>query len=376
MAPQFLAVNVIARELAAAMMRLAPTNPFRTRPYAEAMHANGQQAWLLGTKRGGELVAGCYGFLASGHLNRCLWIPSLPHLPSDDVFWDGLMRFCSSHRIHCLELNNSFSPGAHIPSLPGEVKRHGQCECMLDLGDPEWERKLARKHRQNIKRALETGVTLRRNAGADACREHVRLMAMSMERRRKRGEAVSAPGVERQWSLCFQFTQKGAGELFQAVAGSEVLSSAVVLRAAEGAYYESAGASPEGMKCGASHFLIYSIARVLREESVRTFNLASAEVSNPGLRLFKLRFGATPVSLESATFYLGSNLRRRLTTAAHSLRQSGSALLRRIGAVGRGLQLSASVLAPCSAADRVPALWPPCDRAQQHWLESRERDRV
>jgi hypothetical protein len=382
MSTDFLAEDVVSPELAAAMIRLAPANPFCTKSYAEAMRALGQQGWLLGTERGGELIAGCYGFLSSGHLNRSLEISSLPDIPCDDAFWDGLMRFCSLHGITYLQLENSFLSGRHIPPLPGEVERRDIRQYVLDLGDPGWERKVARKHRQNIKRALETGATLRRTAGADACREHVRLMAMSMERLRKRGEAVSGAGVERQWSLCFQFTQKRAGELFQAVAGSEVLSSAVVLRAAEGAYYESAGTSPEGMKCGASHFLLYSIARVLREESVRTFNLGNAEVpgdpgaSNPGLELFKLRFGATPVSVESATFYLGSNLRRRLTAAAHSLRQSGSALLRRIGAVGRGLQLSASVLDPCSAADRVLALWPPCNRAQHHRLESRERGRV
>jgi hypothetical protein len=377
MATQFLAVNGIPRELAAALMSLAPANPFCTKSYAEAMHANGQQVWLLGTKRSGALIAGCYGLIASGYLNRCLRIPSLPHLPSGDVFWDGLLRFCSSHRIHCLELANSFSSGTHIPPLPGEVERRDTLEYVLDLGDPEWERNLARKHRQNIKRALETGVTLRRSAGADPCREHVRLMGMSMERRGRRGESAAVPGgVKHQRSLSLALTGKGAGELFQAVARGEVLSSAIVLRAAEGAHYYTAGTSPEGMKCGASHFLLYSIARVLREESARTFNLATGEVPNPGLRLFKLRFGATPVSLEHATFYFGSNLRRRLTTAAHSLRQSGSAFLRRIGAVGRGLQLSGSVLAPCSAADRAPALWPPCDRAQHHRLESRERGRV
>ena len=373
MATQFLAVNVIPRELAAALMSVAPANPFCTKSYAEAMHANGQQVWLLGTKRGGELVAGCYGLIASGHLNRCLQIPSLPHLPSGDVFWDGLMRFCSSHRIHCLELANSLSSGTHIPLLLGEVERRDTFEYVLDLGDPDWERKLARHHRRKIERALQAGVTVRRTAGVDACREHVRLVATSMERRRRRGESAAVPGgVKQQRSLSLALTEKGAGELFQAVECGEVLSSAIVLRAAEGARYYTAGTSPQGTKCGASHFLLYSIARVLRGESVRRFDLGTA-ADGPGLDLFKLRFGAAPVFLEHATFYLGSDLRRRLTTAAHYLRQSGSALLRRIGAAGRGLQLSASVLAPCSTADRVPALWPPCDSAQGLGLSAASR---
>jgi hypothetical protein len=126
--------------------------------------------------------------------------------------------------------------------------------------------------------------------------------------------------------------EKGAGELYQAIAGGEALASAMVLRAAEAAYYDSAGTSPEGMKCGAAHFLIYSIARVLREESNLTFNLGTAEPET-GLSLFKIRFGATPVPLQLARFYLGSDLRRKLTTAAHFLRDRSSAIYRWIGEV-------------------------------------------
>jgi len=332
MSTDFLAENLIPPQHAAAMMRLAPANPFRTRSYAEFMGAIGHKPWLLGTERGGELIAGCYGFLSSGYLNRSLRIDSPPDVPCDDVFWDGLMRFCSLHGITNLQLDRSASPGARIPPLPGEVERREIFEYVLDLGDAEWEQRLARKHRQNIKRALQAGATLRRAAGADACREHVRLMATSMERRRRRGESIigDVEGKLPEWIL---FIETGAAELFQAVAGGETVSSVVVMRAAEGAYYDSAGNSPEGMKCGASHFLIYSIARVLREESIRTFNLGGPE-PNPGLGLFKSRFGATPVSLESATFYFGSTLRRKLTIAARSLRQSRSALLRWIGAGG------------------------------------------
>jgi len=85
------------------------------------------------------------------------------------------------------------------------------------------------------------------------------------------GESIirDVQGKLPEWIL---FIETGAGELFQAVAGGEILSSAVVMRAAQGAFYESSGTSPEGMKCGASQFLIYSIARALREESIRTFN--------------------------------------------------------------------------------------------------------
>ncbi len=332
MPDHFLAEHVLSPELASAIMELAPANPYCTPSYAEAMRANRRQPWILGTERRGRLKVGCYGFIISGRLDRTLRIESLPNIACHDVFWDGLMRFCFSHRITRLLLNSFASSGVRIPPLPGEVERHARCEYVLDLEDPQWERRLARKHWQNIKRAQQTGVTLRRVSGVDACREHTRLRAASMERRRERGDSIIGD-VKRQLPLLILLIEKGAGELFQAVAGGEVLSSGMVIKAARGAYFDSAGNSPEAMKCGASHFLIYSIARVLREEAIGTFNLGDAEPNpNPGLGLFKSRFGARPVSLESASFYLGSGLRRKLTGAARPLRQIGSGFLRRAGA--------------------------------------------
>ena len=331
MATEFLAEKDVSPELASTLMKLAPANPFCTPSYAEAMAENGHQPWLLGIKRRGQVVAGCYGFLFSGRLNRGLQIPSLPDVPCDDVFWDGLLRFCSVHRITCLELQSFASSATHIPRLPGEVERQERCEYVLDLADRDWERKLARNHRRNIKMAMQSGLTVRRTGGVDACREHVRLMAATREGRLKRGEWIP-PAAEDRLSWFLLLIEKGAGELFQTVAGRKALSSMMILRAAEGGYGETSGTSPDGMRCGASHFLIYSIARALREESMRVFNLGGAE-SNPGLSLFKSLFAATPVSLESASVYLGGDFRRRLTGTARSLRQSGRNLLRRIGAV-------------------------------------------
>ena len=322
MSTEFLAENVVPPELAAAVMALAPANPFCTMSYAEARRAFGHQPWLLGIKRGGKLIAACYGFLASGRLNSVLQIRSLPDLPWDEVFWEGLVRFCSTHRISYLELDNRGSPGVRIPPLPGEVERQDQFDYVLDLKNPEWERKIARKHRLNIKMAMQSGLTLRRTGGADACREHVRLRAASRERRLKRGESFPFD-VEKLCAWSLLLIEKGAGELFLAVAGGKILSSVMILRAAEAACGESSGTSPEGMECGASHFLDYSIARTLREESTWMFNLGTGE-PNSGLSLFKTRFGATPVPLEFARFYLGSDLRRKLTHAVHFLRRTGT----------------------------------------------------
>jgi hypothetical protein len=50
-----------------------------------------------------------------------------------------------------------------------------------------------------------------------------------------------------------------------------------------GAYYQSVGTPPEGLKLGASPFLISQVAGILRQEGVQIFNLGGAGEDNPGL---------------------------------------------------------------------------------------------
>ena len=72
-------------------------------------------------------------------------------------------------------------------------------------------------------------------------------------RRRTRGEAVSDAAASQDHRA---FLESGAGELFQAVSGSTVLSSVLVLRASTSGYYQSAGTSQDGMAIGASAAVI------------------------------------------------------------------------------------------------------------------------
>jgi lipid II:glycine glycyltransferase (peptidoglycan interpeptide bridge formation enzyme) len=102
------------------------------------------------------------------------------------------------------------------------------------------------------------------------------------------------------------YVQQGAGNIVQAVKGDRILSSALVLKAEQGAYYQSGGTSAEGMACGASHYLLVEIARALQQAGMRSFNLGGTRDASSGLALFKSRFGARVVKLESATFHVGS----------------------------------------------------------------------
>jgi hypothetical protein len=88
-------------------------------------------------------------------------------------------------------------------------------------------------------------------------------MALSMTRRRVRGEQVS-DHMTNQLAEVTALAQGGAGEVFQAVADGQVLSSILVLQSVRGGYYHSAGTSPEGMACGASHLLVHDIAVTLQ----------------------------------------------------------------------------------------------------------------
>lgn len=210
------------------------------------------------------------------------------------------------------------------------MSRRPRCEYALDLVGADLAGGLAANHRRNIDRARRAGLRMERVADPAACDEHARLIGVSMRRRQELGEIVAVDPDSRSW---LAMGRAGAGELFQAVLDRRVLSSVFVLRAKTGAYYQSAGTSPEGMAAGASHFLVYEIARRLRAESLTVFNIGGADSLNPGLQRFKLGFGAAAVPLEAAEFWLGSAFRARLVSAVGAL---GRVARRSLGRSCRG----------------------------------------
>jgi lipid II:glycine glycyltransferase (peptidoglycan interpeptide bridge formation enzyme) len=134
---------------------------------------------------------------------------------------------------------------------------------------------------------------------ASACAQHLRLMNASLERRAKRGEDVE---IREQHARTLAVLTTRAGELFQVVNGEKVLSSILILRSSRGAYYQTGGTPPEGMKLGASPFLVSRVATILKQEGSRVFDLGGATTDNPGLHRFKAGFGTREVVLEAASF--------------------------------------------------------------------------
>jgi hypothetical protein len=293
-------------EMAAEVAALAPANPFCTPAHLRAKRALGAHPWVVGLRRGSELVWACPALLRHGPRNQWLEIETLPSDP-DAVFWTGLRQLCRRQRVTVLEVWTMATPQATLPPLPGEQWRRRRVEHVLSLAGQDLWGRLSGDQKRHIKRARKAGVELRSVTDPAACVEHARLMALSMRRRMERGEALSddiRPAAYEPYLRC------GAGELFQAVRDGTVLSSGLVLHARRGAYYDSSGTSPEGMTCGAAAFRVYESAKVLQERSLEVLNLGGVTPDNPGLYQFKVGLGAAQVPLECAGYCLDGPLWR------------------------------------------------------------------
>ena len=286
-----------------------PTNPFCTAEYVSATESLGAQACMMGLWQADEPVTGCFGFLTGSFLRRSLTIPSLPGIPEQQVFWEGLMQLCRELKVWRLEIDTYSSPAVELPQLQGELTRRTRWEYVLDLTGGNILDGVSSHHRRNITRAIQSGLVLQRTRSASACAQHLELMRSSMQRRADRGEAVN---TERDNARELALLASGSGEIFLAVRGEQVMSSGLVLRSRKGAYYQTAGNSPEGLNLGASPFLTSQIASTLQQEGVCLFNIGGTGADNPGLRRFKAGFGAREIELQAASFCPKSVVERKV----------------------------------------------------------------
>ena len=303
-------------DAAEALSRLCPTNPFCTPFYLQAMRVQNEQAWTLTLRdqHGGH--DGCLCYVRVGRVNRSLVIPSLPAIAARPAFWEELARQSRALRVSRLEINTFCSPAVTIPALPGESRRRTRYEYFVDMRAGELWNVLHENHRRRVRKAAKAGLDLRCEAGDAACSEHARLMASSMERRSDRGEEVPAQPAVRSFKPLLEC---GAGRLYQAVKGAEVLSSVLLLLSSQGAYLHSGGTSPEGMELGASHWLHHELMKRLATEGKAIYNLGGTEDDSSGLALFKIRFGAQQRRLEAVEAFPGNSLRSRFSLLARRL---------------------------------------------------------
>jgi hypothetical protein len=295
---QFRSVLAPSARLIEQVAACDPTNPFYTAEYVSTCESTGSVPCFIGLCDGSKVVSGCIGVLAGLFLRRSLVIHSLPSVLSPKFFWQGLLELCRKWQVWRLQIDTYASRASDIPQLPGELERWTRWEYVLDLEGENVLGGVSSQHRRNISRATRAGLSTRRTREVSACAQHLELMNASMERRAKRGEEVE---ISQEVAGLSALLSSGAGELFQAVKGDQILSSILILRSSQGAYYQSAGTLPEGMKLGSSPFLVSGLAAILKQEGCRVFNLGGTTADNPGLRRFKAGFGAREVTLQAAS---------------------------------------------------------------------------
>lgn len=305
-----------------ALCMLDPANPFSTPAFVGYRSAaSGTIPWALTFERDGQLHSGCIAYLQPSRLpwsNR-LEIHSLavPNGTGVETFWDGLWALCHRERVSRLTLLSFGSqPSTGLPDRPGRLWHRPRCEYLLNLVDFRGMKSLSSNHRRNLNRAEREGIRLVESREAGAAAIHASLMGLSLNRRRSRGEVVGGGSAG---DPTRRLLASGAARIFQSAQDGTVMSSILVLQARNGAYYHSAGTSPEGMKAGASHLLLTRLAEQLRAEGLDVFNLGGTD--SEGLARFKAGFGAEPVALEAAAWFTGNRVSILLDTLVNPLRR-------------------------------------------------------
>jgi hypothetical protein len=249
-------------------------------------------AWLILQETGSgqsEIVAVCA--CSHGRISKSL-IAIVITDPEDDAgFWVAIRTLVSQLHITQLSIErfSKLPRDDLVPTLPAERQRYRNVKLYIwRLDDEEWAARMSGNHRRNIHRARKAGVHVVTACDAKAVGAHIELIGGSLRRRAARGEPTSLASDAR---AVEEILSAGQALLFQAQVDKEVLSSKIIFQLDGFGYYDSGGTSEHGMKLGASHFLMHTIASDLRSRGVRTLNLDVASSSAGGLARFKAEFG-------------------------------------------------------------------------------------
>jgi lipid II:glycine glycyltransferase (peptidoglycan interpeptide bridge formation enzyme) len=280
------------------------------------------------------VTAGAIGYLRGRSISKALDITSAPALEDAHDFWESVLEFCRTNHVAEIAIDSFGARHVALPVWPAPALVRDRVEWVLNLGDCN-SANFATNHRRNIKKAGKLGVMMLSTSSPAAADVHACMMAASMRRRYRRGERVSSIQPQ-QAPLERALLTSGAGRLYQAVYHGKVVSSLMLLKASDGAYYQSAGTTEEGMAISASTFLVSEIIRSLMDEGRSVFNLGGAGPESEGLQRFKAGFGAQPVNLSAGVYQIASPIHRKLRAVVHLLREPESlrrSLARRIAAL-------------------------------------------
>lgn len=252
----------------------------------------GQTPWSFALERNGVLDTVAFGAQSSGRLSTFLDVSVTRPLGAKHGFWKGLVEFADATAATqllveqmCVAIDESM-----IPTLRGEFERYSNVKLYVwDLASDAWDGAMSTNHRRNIGRARKNGVGLISLPRPEAVRAHLGLIGASLARRAARGEPTNLASDAREVA---EILGTGNAELFQAAIDGEVVSSKIVYTLGPFAYYDSGGTSERGMSVGASQFLMYSIADLLRKRGIVSLDLDVASAAAGGLARYKAEFGA------------------------------------------------------------------------------------
>ena len=343
---EFVAIPWQERRRIAALAASDESNPFLAPAWGEARRRHGREVAGLAVEDEGRTIGGALGVLGAGQLRRTLEIESAPAFADQEAraaYWDGLASWCRDRGVTDLVVNTFAAPdGLRIPPLPGEVSRALRWEFVLPLQGEDLRGRLRKSHRNRVNRGAREGLRVRRGSSEAERDAHLAAVFGSRRRRRRRGESV---GGQSDPSYFHAFAATGAGEYFQAVSpDDEVLSSILVLRAPAGAYTHSSGTTPEGMERSAAHFLRFEMSEMLRDDGLEVLYMGGVSDPAGGLAEYKRGFGAEIRTLEKARAYLGSPVRKKVSTLVTLVRQDPLEIPRTLaGRVERSFVFAAEV---------------------------------
>jgi RimJ/RimL family protein N-acetyltransferase len=298
------------------LARLDSPSPFCTVAYARSLRRIGNEVWVFGPDRDGMLEDATLGCISPARWSRTLYFPSLAAFAGDPLFWESVYAMARQNGIDDVSAGTFGSPAFDLPRLRGETYRHTRQEYVLDLREPDLRKLMRHGFRDNVRKAQNAGLELRRGREAQFLEAHLEMMRASRHRRAERGETISDAGEANEARV---YLAEGAGELFQALKDGEVVSSALLLRSGKQAYTQTSGSQPQGMRMGAAHFLIFQAAQILQSEGAECLNHGGAPEGST-LAEFKSRFSSTIVTLPAAACYLGPVWKRKTRTLAGLIR--------------------------------------------------------
>jgi len=305
-----------SEEILQAVAEASPENPFYTMAFAHAQRLRGKRAVAF-LAMASQPIAGCTGFLSHGRIHLDLEIPSAPTADLNHPIWTTIRKFCVDTGVTRLRIQSLGSSNKGIPCLGRTISHFTRREFLLDIPSKPEPIALSSNHRRNLRRAERAGIVVDATSDPAASETHVSLIDSSMTRRQEKGENATT-GTDSASFRCL--VETGAGLIFQARNGEEAVhSSMLVLLSERGAYYHSAGTSPEGMQNGTSQLLVTRVAEHLRERGIHMFNLGGASADQEGLARFKIGFGAYPVELETASYDVASGPRRGVIALARGI---------------------------------------------------------